>query len=73
MPIYEYVCDDCKNPYEKIVLSKSTQIACPKCGSEHNTMRFSVVKTNVKGDSGNMPSGGGFSGGGGCGSGCGCQ
>ncbi|MBI2816288.1 MAG: zinc ribbon domain-containing protein [Acidobacteria bacterium] len=70
MPIYEYVCQECQNQFEKIILKKSEPIECPKCGSERNTMRFSVVNTSVKsGDNGcPMPmGGGGCCGPGGCG------
>ena len=43
MPIYEYVCDDCKKPFEKLVMKSSEKIACPKCGGRHHTMQFSVI------------------------------
>jgi putative FmdB family regulatory protein len=72
MPIYEYVCDECHKPFEKIVINKTEKIACPKCGSKRHTMKFSVVNASVKGgDGGSMT---GFGGGGGCcpPSGCGC-
>jgi len=42
MPIYEYLCDACKTPYEKLVLSKGEKIACPKCGSARKTQQLSV-------------------------------
>jgi putative FmdB family regulatory protein len=69
MPIYEYICDDCRNPFERIVLNKTEQIACPKCGSDKHTLQFSVVNTSIRGNGGSMPSAGG-----GCcsSSGCGC-
>ncbi len=37
MPIYEYHCDNCKEPFEVFVRSVSApaQAVCPKCGSEH--------------------------------------
>ena len=37
MPIYEYHCDDCKEPFEVFVRSSSAMVKamCPKCGSEH--------------------------------------
>jgi putative FmdB family regulatory protein len=34
MPIYEYVCDDCQAQFEKIVINKQQEIACPKCASK---------------------------------------
>lgn len=37
MPIYEYYCDDCKEPFEVFVRSikAPVQAVCPKCGGEH--------------------------------------
>ena len=29
MPIYEYICDDCQNEFEKIVINKQQEISCP--------------------------------------------
>ena len=52
MPIYEYVCDECHKPFEKIVIKKTEKIACPKCGSKRHTMQFSVVNTSVKSSNG---------------------
>ena len=31
MPIYEYVCDECGEHYERIVMKQDTIISCPKC------------------------------------------
>ena len=37
MPIYEYYCEDCKEPFEVFVRSMSTKVntVCPTCGGEH--------------------------------------
>ncbi|MBI4464061.1 MAG: zinc ribbon domain-containing protein [Acidobacteria bacterium] len=43
MPIYEYVCEDCRKPFEKIVLNRAEPIACPSCGSERHQLQLSVV------------------------------
>ena len=42
MPIYEYVCDECKARYEKIVSASNGKAACPKCGSKRSTIQFST-------------------------------
>jgi len=42
MPIYEYLCEECQTPYEKLVLSKSQKVECPKCGSARKTQQLSV-------------------------------
>jgi putative FmdB family regulatory protein len=76
MPIYEYVCDDCQTQFEKIVLNKQQEIACPKCASNKNTIQLSVFSTsNGFGNGASAKSSTSFSGGGGggCGGGCGCN
>jgi len=38
MPIYEYLCKDCRNLFEKILTLAEYDrepIACPKCGSKN--------------------------------------
>jgi putative FmdB family regulatory protein len=42
MPIYEYVCKDCQEHYERIVMSARQEIACPKCASKRHTLQLSV-------------------------------
>jgi len=44
MPIYEYVCDDCGEKYEKFVRSSlaKVKLLCPTCGSERGKKAFSV-------------------------------
>ena len=39
MPIYEYICDDCGEHYERIVLNRGTVITCPKCASAKSTIK----------------------------------
>lgn len=76
MPIYEYVCEHCGTKYEKIVLSKAQEIACPNCESTKNKLQLSVFSAR----SGNGASGtqaksrASFSGSACCGAGsCGCH
>ena len=48
MPIYEYVCDECKARYERIVTTaKNTAPACPKCGSARSTIQFSTFAAHT--------------------------
>jgi putative FmdB family regulatory protein len=76
MPIYEYVCDECETRFEKIVINKQQEIACPKCASKKASIQLSVFATGngSSNDSSAKPSTS-FSGGGGtcCGGGCGCN
>jgi putative FmdB family regulatory protein len=79
MPIYEYHCEDCGAEYEKIVLSKAQEIACPKCKSTKNKLQLSVFATSSGSGNGSSSksaaeSSTGFSGGGSCcGGGCDCH
>jgi putative FmdB family regulatory protein len=40
MPIFEYICEDCRQPFEKLVL-KEEAIECPTCHGAHLTKQFS--------------------------------
>jgi putative FmdB family regulatory protein len=75
MPIYEYLCDDCGEHYERIVMSKSQAIECPKCASTKRTIQLSVFAAPANGGkaSGGSSSGPSSGGGGCCGGGCGCN
>jgi len=46
MPIYEYICQDCGNAYEQLVMSKSSKIACPQCDSGRHTLKLSVFSAS---------------------------
>jgi len=73
MPIYEYICEECNERFEKIVINKQQQISCPKCSSKKAAIQLSVFATTGSGNS-SAPSSG-FSGGGNgcCGGGCSCH
>jgi len=77
MPIYEYICDDCQTEFEKLVLNKQQEIACPKCASKKNSIQLSVFATsNGSANGSSAKPSTSFSGGGGgscCGGGCGCH
>jgi putative FmdB family regulatory protein len=77
MPIYEYVCDECETRFEKIVINKQQEIACPKCASKKASIQLSVFATGNGSSSSNgssAKSSTSFSGGGSCcGGGCGCN
>jgi putative FmdB family regulatory protein len=42
MPIYEYLCRDCGEEFEKLVFSTSPTVACEKCGSDNIAKKMSV-------------------------------
>ncbi|MDO9632939.1 MAG: zinc ribbon domain-containing protein, partial [Humidesulfovibrio sp.] len=33
MPIFEYVCQRCKNQFEELVFGQDEEAVCPSCGS----------------------------------------
>ena len=41
MPIFEYICEDCKKPFEALVMG-SRQPECPACHSRDLAQQFSV-------------------------------
>ena len=72
MPIYEYICEDCKNSFEKIVINRQQDISCPKCSGKNAKIQLSVFSSATAG--GSTKSSSGSSGGGSCcGGGCGCH
>lgn len=44
MPIYEYICEDCGEKYDKFVRSSlaRVELECPRCGSARGKKAFSV-------------------------------
>jgi putative FmdB family regulatory protein len=72
MPIYEYICDNCKSQFEKIVINREQEISCPQCSSKKATIQLSVFSSAIAGGS-TKSSSGSSSGGSCCGGGCGCH
>ena len=61
MPIFEYVCQDCKNRFEVLVNGGSAKSRCPSCDSrklEQQYSAFAVGKTQGKGRFGKSASAG---------------
>ncbi|OFV92714.1 MAG: hypothetical protein A3H28_09920 [Acidobacteria bacterium RIFCSPLOWO2_02_FULL_61_28] len=48
MPIFEYVCEECRRPFEKLVLKREETISCPSCGSGRYRVQFSVTAAPAK-------------------------
>lgn len=66
MPIFEYVCNDCQNSFEKLVIG-SAEPECPSCHSKRLAQRFSVFSASAKSPAPARPAMGGCCGGGACG------
>ena len=42
MPLYEYVCTDCRTEFEKLVRRFGDEVACPSCASAAVDKQLSV-------------------------------
>jgi putative FmdB family regulatory protein len=76
MPIYEYLCDDCGERYERIVMNQKQAITCPNCASAKHTIQLSVFAAPANGGKSSAESSSSASSGGGCGCTprtCGCH
>lgn len=47
MPLYEFICIDCDEKFEELVISPSARVRCPKCGSDKTTKQFSTFASNA--------------------------
>lgn len=76
MPIYEYVCDECKSRFERIVTAKNGKPDCPKCGSRRSTIQFSTFAARTGNGTSSADSSSESAGASGCGCtphSCGCN
>lgn len=53
MPIFEFVCEDCEEPFEELLRSASAvdEVTCPKCHSEQVRKQISTFAARVAGKS----------------------
>jgi putative FmdB family regulatory protein len=51
MPLFEFVCSDCDQPFEELVMSSSSigQVTCPACSSSHVKKQISTFASKVAG------------------------
>jgi len=53
MPIFEYLCEDCGNKFEKLVRSSngaaSDRLQCPACGQDRLSTQFSTFAAHANG------------------------
>jgi putative FmdB family regulatory protein len=52
MPIYEYICEDCKHHFESIRSMKEADspISCANCSSQHTTRQLSTFFSQSDGN-----------------------
>lgn len=65
MPIYEYVCIDCNNEFETLVLSSDEKVVCPSCESTRLEKKMSCFSSSGISPLGGLANAGGCSGSGG--------
>ncbi len=46
MPIFEYICKDCNQPFEALILG-SRQAECPQCHGRNLAQQFSVFSAGA--------------------------
>lgn len=55
MPLYEFVCDTCGQPFEELLLSSSptaiAEVICPDCGSTEVHKKVSKFASRISGSS----------------------
>lgn len=51
MPIFEFVCSDCSQPFEELVRSSSavSEVVCPTCHSPNIKKKISTFASKVAG------------------------
>ena len=62
MPIYEYVCEDCEEPREELILRRTDEddLECHRCKSRRLVRRLSRPAALSSSGCGPAPSGSGF-------------
>jgi putative FmdB family regulatory protein len=55
MPIFEYVCNDCRHEFEALVFGKQ-KAECPKCQSKKLEPQLSVFAVSAKSGASSQPS-----------------
>ncbi len=52
MPLYEYICSDCGNEFEKVVhfFDLNNEVICPKCKSKETRRQLSLVASRNSGE-----------------------
>lgn len=49
MPIYEFVCNKCKEEFEELVLKEKEEVKCPKCNSTEVSKLMSACRFKTGG------------------------
>jgi putative FmdB family regulatory protein len=51
MPIFEFVCNDCEQPFEDLIFGSDIEgVICPSCGSEQVRKKMSTFASKIGSD-----------------------
>ena len=51
MPLFEYLCEECGESFEKLVRGSTKTILCPSCESENVRKKLSTFASRIAGGS----------------------
>ena len=55
MPIFEFVCSVCDQPFEDLIFSSSLEgVLCPACGSDQVQKKMSTFSSKIAGSSSSL-------------------
>jgi len=46
MPIFEYICTECKKRFEELVQSSQSSVLCPACGADKSEKQLSLISAS---------------------------
>jgi putative FmdB family regulatory protein len=49
MPLFEYICEECGETFEKLVRGSTTTILCPSCESANVRKKLSTFASRISG------------------------
>lgn len=51
MPIFEFICEECRSPFEELLRSADavTDVRCPRCGSQQVKKQISTFAARIVG------------------------
>jgi putative FmdB family regulatory protein len=51
MPIFEFVCNDCEQPFEDLIFGSNIEgVICPSCGSQQVRKKMSTFASKIGSD-----------------------
>ena len=60
MPIFEFLCNECEQPFEDLIFGNDTKgVICPSCGSEQVKKKMSTFSSKTGGDGASLSLGSG--------------